>query len=340
MCKPLLTSGRTRVARGTSHASGSCISDRHHCGPARHDGARRRRLGRGSWLVRRVADATRLHGERLDALDFYAAGAVELVTDQLPSTPSRKVPMQFGARVIMGALAGATIGASGGVLVGGLIAGVLGAVVGTLGGAAARGRLAVLFGKDPPAAFIEDAVAIVGAMHDRGGGRHEDLRRHRYRRRPGRPFLAARMVEKGMTVALIERKFLGGTCVNAGCMPTKTLVASARAAHVARGAGDYGVTIPGEIGIDMRWSGPRRTVTMNARNGLIGWFDGMHGMTVDLWTCPLRRCPKTVTVNGERLTAPRFFLNVGARPTIPDMPGHYRYRLPHQHLDHPARYAA
>jgi uncharacterized membrane protein len=89
---------------------------------------------------------------------------LELVTDQLPSTPSRKVPIQFSARVIMGALAGATIGASGGVLVGGLIAGVLGAVVGTLGGAAARSRLAVLFGKDPPAAIIEDAVAIVGAI--------------------------------------------------------------------------------------------------------------------------------------------------------------------------------
>ncbi|RUV24787.1 FAD-binding protein, partial [Mesorhizobium sp. M1A.T.Ca.IN.004.03.1.1] len=61
------------------------------------------------------------------------------------------------------------------------------------------------------------------------------------------PFLAARMVEKGMKVALIERKFLGGTCVNAGCMPTKTLVASARAAHVARSGAAYGVNIPGEI---------------------------------------------------------------------------------------------
>jgi uncharacterized membrane protein len=64
----------------------------------------------------------------------------------------------------MGALSGATIGASGGSLVGGLIAGVIGAIVGTLGGAEARGRLAAAFGKDPPAAFIEDAVAIIGAM--------------------------------------------------------------------------------------------------------------------------------------------------------------------------------
>jgi len=90
--------------------------------------------------------------------------AVELITDQLPSTPSRKVPVQFAARLIMGALTGATIGASGGSLVGGLIAGIVGAVVGTLGGAAVRSRLAAAFGKDTPAALIEDAVAIIGAL--------------------------------------------------------------------------------------------------------------------------------------------------------------------------------
>lgn len=95
---------------------------------------------------------------------FTVLAAVELVTDQLPTTPSRKVPMQFGARLIMGALTGATIGASGGSLVGGLIAGVVGAVVGTLGGAAVRGKLAAIFGKDTPAALIEDAIAIVGAI--------------------------------------------------------------------------------------------------------------------------------------------------------------------------------
>jgi uncharacterized membrane protein len=95
---------------------------------------------------------------------FTVLAAVELITDQLPTTPSRKVPMQFGARIIMGALTGATIGASGGSLVGGLIAGIVGAVVGTFGGAAMRGKLAAAFGKDTPAALIEDAVAIVGAL--------------------------------------------------------------------------------------------------------------------------------------------------------------------------------
>ena len=95
---------------------------------------------------------------------FTVLAAVELITDQLPTTPSRKVPMQFGARIIMGALTGATIGASGGSLVGGLIAGVVGAVVGTLGGAAVRGKLAGAFGRDLPAALIEDVVAVVGAI--------------------------------------------------------------------------------------------------------------------------------------------------------------------------------
>lgn len=95
---------------------------------------------------------------------FTALALVELVTDQLPNTPSRKVPMQFGARILMGALAGATVGAAGGSLAGGLLAGTLGAIAGTLGGAAARGKLAAAFRRDAPAALIEDAVAIGGAL--------------------------------------------------------------------------------------------------------------------------------------------------------------------------------
>ncbi|TBY50222.1 FAD-containing oxidoreductase [Rhizobium leguminosarum] len=135
------------------------------------------------------------------------------------------------------------------------------------------------------------------------------------------PSLAARMVEKGMKVALIERKFLGGTCVNAGCMPTKTLVASARAAHVARSGAAYGVNIGGAIAIDMKVVRARaETVTMNARNGLIGWLGGMDGMSV-IYGHARFEGPKTVRVNGETLTAPRIFLNVGARPVIPELPG-------------------
>ncbi|ESW78438.1 DUF4126 domain-containing protein [Mesorhizobium sp. M1005] len=95
---------------------------------------------------------------------FTILAIAELVTDQLPSAPSRKVPQQFGTRIVLGAFTGAVIGATGGAIIGGLIAGAVGAVIGTLGGAEARKRLAAAFGKDPPAAFIEDAVAIVGGL--------------------------------------------------------------------------------------------------------------------------------------------------------------------------------
>ena len=89
---------------------------------------------------------------------------VELVTDQLPSTPSRTVPIQFGARIATGALSGAALGTAGGAMLGGLVAGIVGAVIGTLGGRALRARLASAFGSDRPAAFIEDAIAIGGAL--------------------------------------------------------------------------------------------------------------------------------------------------------------------------------
>jgi len=95
---------------------------------------------------------------------FSALALGELVADQLPKTPSRKVPVQFGTRLAMGALCGAAIAAPGGQLVLGLIVGVIGAVLGTLGGASARARMAQAFGRDLPAALIEDVVAIGGAL--------------------------------------------------------------------------------------------------------------------------------------------------------------------------------
>lgn len=88
----------------------------------------------------------------------------ELVTDQLPTTPSRKVPPQFITRIVMGGLAGGAIGASKGLLMASIAAGVVGAVLGTLGGAAARARLATMFKRDRPAALIEDVIAIGGAF--------------------------------------------------------------------------------------------------------------------------------------------------------------------------------
>jgi uncharacterized membrane protein len=95
---------------------------------------------------------------------FTVLALGELVTDQLPSTPSRTVPIQFGTRLLSGGVCGAAIGFAGGLLWAGVITGIVGAVIGTLGGRACRARLAAAFGKDRPAAFIEDAVAIAGAV--------------------------------------------------------------------------------------------------------------------------------------------------------------------------------
>ena len=88
----------------------------------------------------------------------------ELITDKLPSTPSRKMPPSFAFRIVSGSISGAAIGISHGSLLLGLVGGAIGAVIGTLGGAAARSALAKIFGKDLPAALLEDAVAIVGAI--------------------------------------------------------------------------------------------------------------------------------------------------------------------------------
>ncbi|HYI48921.1 MAG TPA: DUF4126 family protein [Allosphingosinicella sp.] len=95
---------------------------------------------------------------------FTLLALLELVADQLPSTPSRKVPMQFGARLVTGGLSGAAIGAAHQMLVPGLVASIAGAVIGTYGGAALRAGLAKRFGRDLPAALVEDAIAIGGAL--------------------------------------------------------------------------------------------------------------------------------------------------------------------------------
>jgi len=103
-------------------------------------------------------------GFRYTPIIFTALALGEIVNDKLPRTPSRKAPGPFAGRVMTGALSGATIGAAGRLLVPGLIAGALGAVAGTLGGAAVRGKLAAAFGRDLPAALLEDAAAIAIAV--------------------------------------------------------------------------------------------------------------------------------------------------------------------------------
>ena len=103
-------------------------------------------------------------GSALTPWILTALALAELVVDKLPSTPSRKSPPGFGARIVTGAFSGAALGAAGGSLVSGAIAGAIGAVIGTFGGHASRARLAASFGRDRPAALIEDAVAVGGAL--------------------------------------------------------------------------------------------------------------------------------------------------------------------------------
>lgn len=134
------------------------------------------------------------------------------------------------------------------------------------------------------------------------------------------PPLAGRLTGAGMTVALIERKLVGGTCVNTGCMPTKTLVASAYAAHLARRAAEFGVRT-GAVEVDMPAVAARaRTVVTDARGRNETWLEGMTGLTLVRGHARFTG-PSTIAVDGEELTAPRIFLNVGGRALVPDMPG-------------------
>lgn len=135
------------------------------------------------------------------------------------------------------------------------------------------------------------------------------------------PSLAGRLTGAGMTVALVERKFIGGTCVNAGCMPTKTLIASARAAHVAGRAADFGVVLDGAPGIDIAKVKARaQTVIHNARSDQEDWLGSMPGLTLIRGQARLLGA-ETVQVGDETLTAPKIFLNVGGRPVKPDLDG-------------------
>jgi pyruvate/2-oxoglutarate dehydrogenase complex dihydrolipoamide dehydrogenase (E3) component len=135
------------------------------------------------------------------------------------------------------------------------------------------------------------------------------------------PSLAGRLTAASQTVAMIERKDFGGTCVNTGCMPTKTLVASAYAAHLARRAAEYGVILGGPVGVDMRRVKERQqAVVHNARSNVETWLRGMPGITVIQGHARFESAD-TVRVGDGLLTAPKIFLNVGGRANVPDMPG-------------------
>jgi pyruvate/2-oxoglutarate dehydrogenase complex dihydrolipoamide dehydrogenase (E3) component len=135
------------------------------------------------------------------------------------------------------------------------------------------------------------------------------------------PALARRLVAAGQNVAVIERKLFGGTCINTGCTPTKTLVASAYAAFLARRAGDYGVAIGGPVGVDMRAVKARKDAVVAAsRNGVERSLKTLKGCTVYEGHARFV-ANKKVAVNGIELGADRIFINVGGRASIPPIPG-------------------
>ncbi|MFM9845240.1 MAG: FAD-containing oxidoreductase [Dongiaceae bacterium] len=135
------------------------------------------------------------------------------------------------------------------------------------------------------------------------------------------PPLAARLADEGMKVAIIERKRFGGTCVNVGCVPTKTLVASARAAYIASRAADFGVRIGGPVGVDMAKVKARKDeIVDRGTKGIRKWMQSTDNVTVYRGHARFVS-PKSVEVNGHTLQGKKIFINVGGRALVPDMPG-------------------
>ncbi|MEO5883708.1 MAG: FAD-containing oxidoreductase [Caldimonas sp.] len=134
------------------------------------------------------------------------------------------------------------------------------------------------------------------------------------------PSLAVRLAKAGMKTALVEREHLGGTCVNDGCVPTKTLVASARAAHVARRAADYGINV-GPVTVDMKAVKARKdAVVQHSVDNLGKWIEATDNLTL-VWGHARFTGPHAIEVNGEILEAPKIFINVGGRPELPTWKG-------------------
>ena len=135
------------------------------------------------------------------------------------------------------------------------------------------------------------------------------------------PSLAAKLAGAGKKIAITERNLFGGTCVNTGCIPTKTLVASARAAYMARRASDFGVMIDGSITVDMKKVKARKDNLSGLSNtGLEKWLKNMKNCTVYEGHARFE-ASHTIRVGEEHLTAEKIFINVGGRALIPPWPG-------------------
>jgi pyruvate/2-oxoglutarate dehydrogenase complex dihydrolipoamide dehydrogenase (E3) component len=135
------------------------------------------------------------------------------------------------------------------------------------------------------------------------------------------PPLAGRLAQAGQRVAIIERKLFGGTCVNTGCIPTKAMVASAYAAHMAQRANDYGVKIQGSIETDLKAVKARKdAISAKSRDGIEKWLRGMKNCSVFHESARFDSS-HSITVGSETLTSDQIFINVGGRAVVPDLPG-------------------
>ena len=135
------------------------------------------------------------------------------------------------------------------------------------------------------------------------------------------PYLTRRLTATGMKVAIVERKLFGGTCVNTGCIPTKTMVASAYAARMARRAADFGVVIDGGVSVDMRQVKARKdAVSGKSRDGLETSLKKLENCTV-LEGHARFESSREVSVGADKITADRIFINVGGRAIVPPLPG-------------------
>jgi pyruvate/2-oxoglutarate dehydrogenase complex dihydrolipoamide dehydrogenase (E3) component len=135
------------------------------------------------------------------------------------------------------------------------------------------------------------------------------------------PSLAVRLANAGMKVAIVERKLFGGTCVNTGCIPTKALVASARAAHIARRLAEYGVMIDSSVTVDMQKVKERKDAIVRRSNeGVEKWLKSTEKLTVYEGHARFEDSHR-VRIGDELLEADKFFINVGARASTPPMPG-------------------
>ena len=252
---------------------------------------------------------------------FTLLAIVELVTDQLPSTPSRKVPMQFGARIVSGALSGATIG-------------VGGRLVDRRPHSRRDRRGDRNLRRRGNSRFDGEGVWARHARRVHRGRRRHHPWAHRHLGAPvnrrfdaivigagqAGPPMVGRLAAAGQKVALIERDLIGGTCVNTGCTPTKTLVASAYAAHLARRGADFGVKV-GPVGIDFAAVMARKNAVVgNSRSHLTDWLEGMANCTVIRGHARFLS-PTTIQVGDDVLEAERFFINVGGRAVAPRFSG-------------------